>query len=111
MRRRPSASNSLLECATWDGVKAENGSFAGARILGVSVTDLERSKAFYRKHCDFDVVVSEHTAFSGKVGEVSGNRGTKVKSCLLDCSKREAGEGGMLELYEVSNPRGRSIPT
>jgi hypothetical protein len=31
-----------------------------------------------------------------------------VKTCLLDSSKREI--GGMLELYEVSNPRGRSIP-
>jgi len=100
----------LLEFATWDGVKVEKGTFGGAQILGVSVTDLERSKAFYKKHCDFDVVVSEHDAFSGKVGEVSGSKGTKVKSCLLDCSKREAGEGGMLELYEVSKPRGRSIP-
>jgi len=100
----------ILEFARWNGLTFEHGIFGGAQILGVGVTDLERSKAFYQKHCDFDVIVSEHEKFSGMVGEVSGSNGTKVKSCLLDCSAREAGQGGMLELYEVSNPRGRSIP-
>jgi catechol 2,3-dioxygenase-like lactoylglutathione lyase family enzyme len=77
------------------------------RSLGVSVTDLERSIAFYRKYVDFDTVVVEpHEAFSGLMGEVSGSDETQVRSCLL------ANSNGfhMLELYEVSRPRGRSIP-
>jgi len=100
----------IIEFACWEGLKFEQGMFGGAQILGVSVTDLERSKAFYREHCDFDVVIGEHEVFSNMVDEVSGTSGTQVKSCLLDCSKREPGAGGMLELYEVSSPRGRSIP-
>jgi catechol 2,3-dioxygenase-like lactoylglutathione lyase family enzyme len=71
------------------------------------VTDLERSVAFYQKYVDFDTVVVEpHEAFSGLVSEVSGSKDTQVRSCLL------ANSNGfhMLELYEVSKPRGRSIP-
>jgi catechol 2,3-dioxygenase-like lactoylglutathione lyase family enzyme len=68
---------------------------------------LERSKAFYRKHLEFDhVVIDDHEAFSGLVDEISGGVGTEVRSCLLknsDCS-------GMIELFEVLKPRGRSIP-
>jgi catechol 2,3-dioxygenase-like lactoylglutathione lyase family enzyme len=84
----------------------------GVRILGMGVTDLARSKAFFQKHCNMDIVVSEHESFSGLVGEVSGSPDTQVKSCLLNCSKSSQAPVGtaMLELYEVSNPRGRSIP-
>ncbi len=77
------------------------------RSLGVSVTDLERSIAFYQKYVDFDTVVIEpHEAFSGLMGEVSGSEDTQVRSCLL------ANSNGfhMLELYEVAKPRGRSTP-
>ena len=98
----------LLEFASWEGANVKEGIFGGALSVGISVSDLERTKQFYQQHCDFDVVVSEHECFSGLVGEMTGNENTKVKSCLLDCSKRK--HGGMLELYEVSNPRGRSIP-
>lgn len=98
----------LLEFASWNEVDTKGGAFGGALSVGISVSDLERTKQFYQQHCDFDVVVSEHEQFSGLVGEMTGREDTKVKSCLLDCSKRK--NGGMLELYEVSNPRGRSIP-
>ena len=63
--------------------------------------------AFYQKHTDFDsVVIEPHDSFSGLVAEVSGSADTQVRSCLL------ANSNGfhMLELYEVSKPRGRSIP-
>jgi catechol 2,3-dioxygenase-like lactoylglutathione lyase family enzyme len=80
--------------------------FGGVRWLGLGVTDLERSKAFYRKHLQLDrVVMDNHEAFSGLFDGVSGGRGAEVRSCLL------AGDGsGMIELFEVAKPRGRSIP-
>jgi catechol 2,3-dioxygenase-like lactoylglutathione lyase family enzyme len=83
------------------------GTFGGCRWLGVSVTDLERSKAFYQNHAGFDTVVVEpHEKLSGLVDEVAGARNAQVRSCLLSNS----GGGGMLELYELVKPRGRSIP-
>jgi len=100
----------IIEFAAWAGAPVKDGLFGGARILGLSVTDLERSKAFYQAHCGFDVVVGEHDRFSGHVGDISGQADTRVRSCLLDSSRRKPGRGGMIELYEVSNPRGRSIP-
>jgi catechol 2,3-dioxygenase-like lactoylglutathione lyase family enzyme len=81
--------------------------FGGVRWVGISVTDLERSIAFYQKHGGFDTLVAErHEGFSGLVDEVSGRKGTRVRSCLLASSKAE----GMVELFEVLEPRGRSIP-
>lgn len=104
--------NNIVEFASWEGAKVDQGLIGGVRILGMGVTELERSKAFFQKHCDMDVIVSEHDKFSGLVGSVSGSPDTQVKSCLLDCSKSSQAPVGtaMLELYEVSNPRGRSIP-
>jgi catechol 2,3-dioxygenase-like lactoylglutathione lyase family enzyme len=98
--------NNLIEFIS--GPKVESASlFGGVRWLGVSVTDLERSMDFYQKYVGFDtVVVKPHENFSGLVDEVSGANGTKVRSCLLANSKG----GGMLELYELLKPRGRSIP-
>jgi catechol 2,3-dioxygenase-like lactoylglutathione lyase family enzyme len=102
----------ILEFASWADGRPEQGMLCGARILGVAVTDLERAKSWYQKHCDMDIVVSEHDKFSGLVAEVSGSPETQVKSCLLDTSKREHAPVGtcLLELYEVSKPSGRSIP-
>jgi catechol 2,3-dioxygenase-like lactoylglutathione lyase family enzyme len=100
----------LVELASWAGVAAGEELFCGAQTVGLSVTDLERSKAFYQHHCGFDLVVTEHEVFSGRAGEAAGGRSTVVKSCILDSSRRKTGRGGMLELYEVSAPRGRSIP-
>ena len=77
------------------------------RSLGISVTDLDRSIDFYRKYMGFDTVVIEpHETFSGMMGEVSGSADTQVRSCLLSNSNGFH----LLELYEVSKPRGRSIP-
>jgi catechol 2,3-dioxygenase-like lactoylglutathione lyase family enzyme len=75
--------------------------------IGIGVTDLERSKAFYREHLEFDVVVIEnHETYSGLVDEISGSPGTRVRSCLLANSR----SSGMIELFEVLDPRGRSMP-
>ena len=77
------------------------------RSVGLSVTELDRSIDFYQRHCDFDTMeVKPHESFSGLVGEVSGSNNTLVRSCLL------ANSNGfnMLELYEVSKPRGRCVP-
>ena len=96
----------LIEFISSSTIKVD-GMLGRIRSLGISVTELERSVAFYRKHTDFDTVILEpHESFSGLVGEVSGSRDTRVRSCLL------ANSNGchMLELYEVSKPRGRSMP-
>lgn len=75
--------------------------------LGIGVTDLDRSISFYRKYLDFDrVIIPPHESFSGGVSDVSASADTQVRSCLLGNSNGYH----MLELYEVSNPRGRSIP-
>jgi catechol 2,3-dioxygenase-like lactoylglutathione lyase family enzyme len=82
------------------------GTFGGIRWVGVGVTDLVRSMAFYQSTA-FDVlVVGPHEEFSGLVDEVSGAKGARVRSCLLANSKA----GGMIELYECIKPRGRSMP-
>ncbi len=84
-----------------------SGGFGGVRWVGIGVTDLERSIRFYQKYGGFDVVaVDAHEKFSGHVDEVSGARQTRVRSCVLASSAAE----GMVELIEVLEPRGRSIP-
>jgi hypothetical protein len=80
--------------------------FGGARWLGVSVTDLDRSLAFWQSVAFDQMVLEPHEAFSGLVDEAAGSEGTCVRSCLLANSSG----GGMLELYECMKPRGRSIP-
>ena len=96
----------LIELASGDSLPARNG-FGGARWVGVSVTDLERSMSFYRKHFRLDkVIIDVHESFSGLVDEVSGGHRTGVLSCLLANSQGD----GMVELFEVTRPRGRSIP-
>jgi len=81
--------------------------FSGVRSVGVSVTDLQRSMSFYRKNLGLDrVVIDCHESFSGLVDEVSGGNRTQVRSCVLASSKGS----GMIELFEVISPRGRSIP-
>jgi catechol 2,3-dioxygenase-like lactoylglutathione lyase family enzyme len=81
--------------------------FGGARGVGIGVTDLERSVSFYQRQLDFEVVVAIHEAFSGLVDEVSGGQGSRVRSCTLaPRGTRDA----VVELFEVSGPRGRSIP-
>jgi len=82
--------------------------FGGVRWVGISVTDLERSVSFYQKYAGFDTMfMKPHEKFSGLVDEVSRSNQTKVRSCILASSKG----GGMVELFEVLEPRGRSIPS
>lgn len=96
----------LIEFISGPKIQVEN-RFGGARWIGTSVTDLERSKAFYQKYLGFDtVVINPHSSFSGLVDEVSGGNETQVRSCVISNSKG----GGMLELFEVLTPRGRSVP-
>jgi len=84
-----------------------DGIFGGCQWIGVSVTNLDRSKAFYQDHCGFDtVVVAPHENFTGLVDEVAGAKNARVRSCILANSNG----GGRLELYELVEPRGRSIP-
>lgn len=81
--------------------------FGGVLWVGISVTDLRRSIPFYQKVVGFDsVFINSHESFSGLVDEVSFGKNTKVRSCVISSSKTE----GMIELFEVMEPRGRSIP-
>jgi catechol 2,3-dioxygenase-like lactoylglutathione lyase family enzyme len=96
----------LIEFVSGPFAPTEN-RFGGVHWIGIGVTDLERSKVFYQKHLEFDrLVIENHRAFSGLVDEVSGGLGTEVRSCLL----ANSGGNGMIELFEVLKPRGRSIP-
>ena len=81
--------------------------FGGVPWVGVCVTDLERSVPFYQKMGGFDsFFINTHENFSGLVDDVSGGQNTKVRSCILKSSQAE----GMIELFEVMEPRGRSLP-
>lgn len=96
----------LIEFVAGDKLSVQN-RFGGVQWVGVSVTNLERSISFYQKYGGFDTVfINSHGSFSGLVDEISGGNQTKVRSCVLANSKA----GGMLELFEVMAPRGRSIP-
>jgi catechol 2,3-dioxygenase-like lactoylglutathione lyase family enzyme len=97
--------NNLIEFVSAPKLDVKD-TFGGVRWLGIAVTDIERSMEFYQSYAFDQVVVSPHEAFSGMIDEVSGTPGTKVRSCLLANSKG----GGMVELYELIKPRGRSIP-
>jgi len=97
----------LIEFASGENFPVENNS-DGVRWVGISVTDLDRSLAFYRKYTGFDTLfVKPHEHFSGLVDELSGSKQTVVRSCILASGKG----GGMVELFEVMEPRGRSIPS
>jgi catechol 2,3-dioxygenase-like lactoylglutathione lyase family enzyme len=81
--------------------------FGGVRWVGIGVTDLDRSIAFYQKYAGLDsCFIRPHESFSGLVDEISGGKSTGVRSCVLASSRGE----GMVELFEVRQPRGRSIP-
>jgi catechol 2,3-dioxygenase-like lactoylglutathione lyase family enzyme len=97
----------LIELVSGDKLPVKN-RFGGVVWTGIAVTDLKRSLAFYRKNTGFDALfINPHESFSGLVDEVSGGKATRVRSCVLSSSKG----GGMLELFEVLDPRGRSIPS
>ncbi|MBW1999147.1 MAG: VOC family protein [Deltaproteobacteria bacterium] len=96
----------FIEFVSSPKTEMQNG-FGGTLWIGVSVSDLDRSMSFYQQYLGFDsVVLSPHDSFSGLVDEISHGDRTEVRSCLLSNSKG----GEKLELFEVQNPRGRSIP-
>jgi len=81
--------------------------FGGIRWIGISVTDLERSRDFYQKYLGFDkTIINIHESFSGNVDEISRCDQTIIRSCILGNSRGP----GMVELFESIKPRGRSIP-
>ncbi len=97
----------LIELVSGAKLPVKN-AFGGVRWVGISVTDLKRSVSFYQKYTSFNTLfIKPHENFSGLVDEVSGSKQTKVRSCILASSKG----GGMVELFEVLEPRGRSIPS
>jgi len=97
----------LIEFVSGEKLPTDN-KIDGVRWVGISVTDLDRSLTFYQKYTGFDTLfVKPHEHFSGLVDEVSGSKQTKVRSCILASGKG----GGMVELFEVLEPRGRSIPS
>jgi catechol 2,3-dioxygenase-like lactoylglutathione lyase family enzyme len=90
-----------------DKTLPEQQRFGGIRWLGISVTDLERSVDFYKKHLGFDnTVINTHECFSGSIDEICMSSQTKIRSCLLANTKGNS----MIELSEFIKPRGRSIP-
>jgi catechol 2,3-dioxygenase-like lactoylglutathione lyase family enzyme len=81
--------------------------FGGVVSVGIGVTNLERSVLFYRTYLGFDdVLIHDHDHFSGLLDEVIGGEGAEVRSCVLQNREAES----IVELVEVANPRGRSIP-
>ncbi|OGN96894.1 MAG: hypothetical protein A2Z77_00415 [Chloroflexi bacterium RBG_13_51_36] len=97
----------LIEFASGGKLPVKN-KFGGVMWIGISVTDLKRSIDFYQKYAGFDTLfIKNHGKFTGSVDEISGSKLTKVRSCILSSSKGS----GMVELFEVRQPRGRSIPS
>ena len=96
----------LIEFAS-GSLAVERGRFGAVCAVGISVSDLDRSIGFYRKYGGFDrTIVDVHDSLSGLVDEVSGTRGTCIRSCILGSSSAD----GQVELFEVLQPRGRSVP-
>lgn len=96
----------LIEFASSPEFQKEGGP-EGVASIGISVTDLERSMAFYQKYTGFNKqLIPLHECLSGPSSDTSGDRSVKVRSCTLACSRG----GGRVELFESLAPRGRSIP-
>ena len=96
----------LIELASSPNLPVE-GCFGGVGWVGISVSDLDRSISFYQKYAGLDsFFIRPHEGFSGLVGEISGGKSTEVRSCVLASGRG----GGKVELFEVKQPRGRSIP-
>jgi catechol 2,3-dioxygenase-like lactoylglutathione lyase family enzyme len=96
----------LIEFNSGSNIQTQD-TFGGVSRVGISVTDLQRSISFYQKYFGFDkIVINIHESFSGHVNEISQDNKTRVRSCVLANSNG----GGMVELFEVLEPRGRSIP-
>lgn len=76
----------------------------GLEHVGLSVSDLDRSLAFYRDVLGFEVERIIEPSADLPLGEVVGMPGCLARIAHLQSEK------GMLELFEYQRPRGRSIP-
>ena len=72
--------------------------------VGLSVSDLDRSIAFYRDLLGFELLRIVDCRPEGKLGEVTGIPGACARLAHLSLGD------GILELLEFSYPRGRPIP-
>ena len=87
-------------------VQAQRG-VGGVISIGVGVTDIDRSIGFYRAVLELtEPPRGPHEAFSGLVDEAAAGEGVRVRACSLATGP----DAATLDLIEVSNPRGRSIP-
>jgi catechol 2,3-dioxygenase-like lactoylglutathione lyase family enzyme len=97
----------LIEFASSPELQKEGG-LGGVASIGIGVTDLERSLAFYQKYTGFDtVLIKTHECLSGPAGGNTGDEKARVRSCVLSSSLG----GGRVELFESLAPRGKSIPS
>jgi catechol 2,3-dioxygenase-like lactoylglutathione lyase family enzyme len=96
----------LIEIAS--GGPGTQETFGGVWAIGIGVSELERSLQFYRDFLGFKTTVLDpHENLSGLVDEVSGESGSRVRSCLLSTGAENM---GMIELIETVHPRGRPLP-
>ncbi len=70
----------------------------------LSVTDLERSIAFYRDQLGLRLVRVIESDPGSKLGDIVGLPGCQARIAHLESEK------GMLELFEYRKPRGKPLP-
>ncbi len=73
--------------------------------IGLSVSNLERSIAFYRDILGLELVRILECPPGMRLGEIVGIPGCSARIAHLQS------EGGMLELFEYQEPRGKEIPS
>jgi catechol 2,3-dioxygenase-like lactoylglutathione lyase family enzyme len=71
--------------------------------IGLSVSDLERSVAFYKKYMNCKLIRIVEAGPDMLLGEVTGLSGCSARIAHLQSGN------GMLELFEYTDPRGREI--
>jgi catechol 2,3-dioxygenase-like lactoylglutathione lyase family enzyme len=76
----------------------------GIEHIGLSVSDLDRSIAFYRDILGFSVARIMECPPDMRLGDVVG-----LPPCRARIAHLQSGKA-MLELFEYQDPRGRSIP-
>ena len=76
----------------------------GIEHVGLSVTNLERSIAFYRDVIGFALTRIMECPPEMRLGDVVGLPGCRARIAHLQSDM------GMLELFEYQDPRGRPVP-